>query len=112
MSQSTDQRALSAAASEIHVKDPFSVLEQRVEALVDRHREALARIEDLRLQLRARDDQVAELNRQLAALQRLRGEVLRRVEGLMGRVAELEKAAARAPLGDGKAELIEPEARA
>jgi hypothetical protein len=97
MGESADQRALPDAGPESHGKDLFSLLEQRVEALVDRHREALSRIQDLREELAGRDAQVAHLRSRVAALQELRAEVLRHLESLIARVDDLQRGAAARP---------------
>ena len=67
-------------------KDLFTALEQRVEALAERHREALARVEDLRRQVSERDREIAELARRVTLLQRLRDEVAGRVEHMIERI--------------------------
>jgi chromosome segregation ATPase len=80
-------------------KDLFGLLEQRVEALAERHREALARVEDLRRQLSERDREVAELARRVAQLQRLRDEVSGRVEQMIERIDRMSEWAERPPEG-------------
>jgi chromosome segregation ATPase len=67
-------------------KDLFTALEQRVEALAERHREALSRVEDLRRQVSERDREIAELARRVALLQRLRDELAGRVEHMIERI--------------------------
>ena len=93
-------------------KDLFGVLEQRIEALVDRHREAVANIEDLRAQVVERDRRISELNGQVATLQRVRNEVLRRVEGLITRVDGIERVASTIENGDASIESTGPGATA
>ena len=93
-------------------KDLFGVLEQRIEALVDRHREAVDKIEDLRAQVVERDRRISELNGQVATLQRVRNEVLRRVEGLITRVDGIERVASSIEGGDGAVESSAPGATA
>ena len=77
-------------------KDLFTVLEQRVEALAERHREALAKVEDLRRQVAERDREIAELARRVALLQRLRDEVAGRVEHMIERIDRMSTWSAQA----------------
>ena len=91
MDESIDAATLAPAFGEENGKDPLGVLEQRVEALLDRHREALARIADLQSQLSERGREVEQLAGELAGLRRLRSEVLDRVDGIIERVDELEQ---------------------
>ena len=80
-------------------KDLFTVLEQRVEALAERHREAVAKVEDLRRQVAERDREIAELARRVALLQRLRDEVAGRVEHMIERIDRMSSWSD--PSGDG-----------
>jgi chromosome segregation ATPase len=72
-------------------KDLFTVLEQRVDALAERHREALSKIDDLRRQVSDRDREIAELARRVALLQRLRDEVAGRVEHMIERIDRMSR---------------------
>jgi chromosome segregation ATPase len=85
-----------AAGAELR-KDLFTLLEQRVEALAERHREVLGRVEDLRRQVGERDREIAELARRVAQLQRLRDELAGRVEQMIERIDRLSDWAAASP---------------
>jgi len=78
-------------------KDLFALLERRVEALAERHREALARAEDLRRQVADRDREIAELARRVSQLQRLRDEVAGRVDHVIQRLDRMSEWAASLP---------------
>jgi uncharacterized coiled-coil DUF342 family protein len=97
MSQITKLADPRAAGSAEPRKDLFTALEQRIDALAERHREALARVDELRGQVSERDREIAELARRVAQLQRLRDEVAGRVEQMIERVDRMSGAAAGAP---------------
>ena len=80
-------------------EDLLGLLERRVEALVGRHREALALVEDLRSQLAERDREIERLGEEAAETRRVRDEVLRRIDGLLARIGDLERGAAPAEPG-------------
>jgi uncharacterized coiled-coil DUF342 family protein len=105
MTQITELADTRAAGSAEPRKDLFTTLEQRVEALAERHREALARIADLRRQVSERDREIAELARRVAQLQRLRDEVAGRVDQLVARVDRMADWATSALEEAGDAEL-------
>jgi chromosome segregation ATPase len=78
-------------------KDSFTLLEQRVEALAERHREALGRAEELRRQVADRDREIAELARRVTQLQRMRDEVAGRVDHAIQRLDRMSEWAASLP---------------
>jgi uncharacterized coiled-coil DUF342 family protein len=86
-----------AAGSVDARKDLFALLEQRVEAMAERHREALARAEELRRQVAERDREIAELARRVSQLQRLRDEVAGRVEHVIQRLDRMSEWSASLP---------------
>ena len=70
----------------------ISVLEERVTALVARHREARQQMELLRSELEARDTRLAELAKQVNSDEQLRAELRERLGRVVERVSELERA--------------------
>jgi chromosome segregation ATPase len=71
--------------------DLLDVLEQRLEHLVRRHRVALSECDDQLRQLADRDAVIGRLNARIASLEKLRSEVLGRVERLIEEVDRLER---------------------
>lgn len=74
----------------------LGLVEERVAALVARHREAGRVIEELRSTLAERDARLADLAHQADAAEKLRAELRERVARLIQQVEQLE----RAPAGD------------
>ena len=68
------------------------VLEERVSALVARHREARQQVESLRSELASRDARIAELTKQVGSDEQLRSELRERLGRVIDRVRELEDA--------------------
>ena len=75
-------------------KDLLGQLELRVQGLVGRHREANEATRELREQLADRDRMIRELSGKLEAGEKLRAEVVERVESLIGQVDQLARARA------------------
>jgi septal ring factor EnvC (AmiA/AmiB activator) len=71
-------------------------LEERVARLISRYGEARATAAELRAQLKERDARIGELTERLHALARMRTEVERRIDGLLGQLDALD--ASRSPL--------------
>ncbi len=65
-------------------------LEERIARLISRHGEARATNAELRAQLKERDARIGELTDRLHALARVRTEVERRIDGLLGQLDALE----------------------
>ncbi len=89
--------------------DLFGRLEQRIEALAERHRDVQSRAAHLEADLKERDEIIQQLTERLADSRRVRDQVLERLDRLVRRVEDLERAAAVAPPGNG---LQAPEASA
>ena len=68
------------------------VLEERVSALVVRHREARQLVESLRSELAARDARITELTKQVGSDEQLRSELRERLGRVIDRVRQLEDA--------------------
>lgn len=68
-----------------------SLLEERIASLVERHREARKRVEELEEALAARDERIAELVRESGQQAELRVDVRQRIAALIEQVAELEQ---------------------
>ena len=79
------------AAAADAASDPFSVLEASVRRLVARSAEAERKAEDLRGQLRERDQTVAELRGRIEQLDLAREEARDRLDQIIGEVAELQR---------------------
>ncbi|HEY5551936.1 MAG TPA: hypothetical protein VIK52_08605 [Opitutaceae bacterium] len=67
-------------------------LEERITSLVERHREALKTIEELRTQLQERDAEVHALSRRLEHRDRVQDELRTRLDGLIERIGKMQGA--------------------
>lgn len=72
--------------------DLLPTLEERITSLVERHREALKTIEELRMQLQERDAEVHALAQRLERRDRLQEELRARVDRLIERIVEMQGA--------------------
>jgi uncharacterized coiled-coil protein SlyX len=86
-----------AAQPAVHL---VSLLEERIGALLERHRDSRQRVEELEAALAERDARIEELTEQSGEQQRIRAEARERVTRLIAQVADLEKQ----PQGAGPAE--------
>lgn len=91
-------------------KDLFALLEQRVDAMAERHREVLARAEELRRQVADRDREIAELARRVSQLQRLRDELAGRVDHVIQRIDRMSEWAASLPDESQQGDVEGPQA--
>lgn len=66
--------------------DLLGVLDRRLRALVDRHREASATVRDLRARLAERDAEIADLRKRVEALCDVRDRALDRVDSILARI--------------------------
>lgn len=64
--------------------DLISALSERVEWLVERHRATRRAVDELGSALVERDRRIVELDARLAGFERLRGELLGRIDSLVG----------------------------
>ena len=64
----------------------------RIARLIDRHRSTRRAVDDLRAALVERDRRVIELDAKLAAFERVRGELMRRIDALVAQVDRLAEA--------------------
>ena len=78
--------------------DPISHLGDRIEWLVERHRATRRAVDELSSALGERDRRIVELDAKLAGFERVRGELLNRIDAL---VREIDRLAAPA-LADGR----------
>ena len=76
----------------------LGLLEQRVSALVQRYGEARQTIQELRTHLKDREKRIGELNEKVYALTRLKADVAKRIDRLIGEIEKLESNAS--PGGD------------
>jgi uncharacterized coiled-coil protein SlyX len=67
-------------------------LEERITSLVERHREALKTIEELRIQLQERDAEVHELSQRLESRDRVQDELRIRLDRLIERIGQMQGA--------------------
>jgi len=101
---------MNQAAPSLHMSEPrprspepdlLAALEERLTVLVERHREALKTIEELKEQLDERDSRIGQLSRFLEQRDVLRAQVRDRLDGLIDRVAQVETALSALPGGGG-----------
>ena len=64
--------------------DLIAALSERVEWLVERHRATRRAVDELGSALVERDRRIVELDAKLAGFERLRGELLERIDALVG----------------------------
>ena len=64
--------------------DLITILSERVEWLVERHRATRRAVDELSLALVERDRRIVELDAKLAGFERVRGELLDRIDALVG----------------------------
>ncbi len=69
--------------------DPISELGDRIEWLVERHRATRRAVEELSAALGERDRRIVELDAKLAGFERLRGELLDRIDALVREIDRL-----------------------
>jgi hypothetical protein len=74
------------------VTDPISELGERVQWLVERHRSTRRAVDELSGALGERDRRIVELDAKLAGFERLRGELLDRIDGLVAEIDRLSLA--------------------
>ena len=67
-------------------------LEERITSLVERHREALKTIEELRTQLQERDAEVNALSQRLDQRDRVQDELRARLDRLIERIGQMQGA--------------------
>ena len=67
-------------------------LEERITSLVERHREALKTIEELRVQLQQRDAEVNALSSRLENRDRVQDELRMRLDRLIERIGQMQGA--------------------
>jgi chromosome segregation ATPase len=67
-------------------------LEERITSLVERHREALKTIEELRMQLQQRDAEVNALSQRVEQRERVQDELRVRLDRLIDRIAQMQGA--------------------
>ena len=72
--------------------DLVDALGARIERLIERHRSTRRAVEELRAALLERDRRVIELDAKVAAFERVRGELLRRIDALVAQVERLAEA--------------------
>jgi cell division septum initiation protein DivIVA len=92
-------------------EDLLAVLEERMSALIERHHDALKRIEELAAQLRERDDQLVVLGRRIEQRDRVQAAASARLDVLLDRVREVEAAGLAAGAGAAHAACEVPAAR-
>ena len=68
----------------------LAVLEERMATLIERHHDALKRIEELAAQLRERDDQLAVLGRRIEHRDRVHAEATVRLDAVLARIGACE----------------------
>ena len=91
-------------------KDLFELLEQRIEALAERHRESLARARDLEAELRERDEIIRQLTERLSAIEDVRDQVLERIGRLIGQLDALDRVSVDVPEAPERLEVTEANA--
>ncbi|MFQ5698517.1 MAG: hypothetical protein ACE5IL_09575 [Myxococcota bacterium] len=69
----------------------MSRLESSVTRLVERYRDARQTVQQLQVQVGERDRRIAELNERVYALSKTRGVALKRLEGVISAVEQLER---------------------
>ena len=67
-------------------------LEERITSLVERHREALKTIEELRTQLEERDAEIHTLSQRLERRERVQDEMRARLDRLIERIGQMQGA--------------------
>jgi uncharacterized coiled-coil protein SlyX len=67
-------------------------LEERITSLVERHREALKTIEELRIQLEERDAEIHGLSGRLERRDRMQDELRARLDRLIERIGQMQGA--------------------
>src|SRR5262245_35024719 len=70
--------------------DLMRSLEERITSLVERHREALKTIEELRTQLQDRDSELQLLSQRLESRERLQEELRVRLDRLIERIGQMQ----------------------
>ena len=85
-----------ARRSAVEEPDLIAALSQRVEWLVERHRATRRAVDELGKALVERDRRIVELDAKLAGFERLRGELLSRIDTLVGDLDRLETSGDRA----------------
>lgn len=90
MSEQLGASQARAAAMEQR-EDPMSRLESSVTRLVERYRDARQTVQQLQVQVGERDRRIAELNERVYALSKTRGVALKRLEGVISAVEQLER---------------------
>ncbi len=73
--------------------DLIAALGERVERLVERHRATRRAVDELGGALVERDRRIVELDAKLAAFERLRGELIGKIDALVAEVEQLAGAA-------------------
>ena len=91
-------------------KDLFELLEQRIEALAERHRESLAQARDLEAELRERDEIIRQLTARLGAIEGVRDQVLQRIGRLIEQIDALEQVEVSVPEVPERLEVTEANA--
>jgi chromosome segregation ATPase len=71
--------------------DPVDELGAGIARLVERHRSTRRAVDELRAALLERDRRVIELDAKLAAFERVRAELLRRIDALVAQVDQLAR---------------------
>ena len=91
-------------------KDLFGLLEQRIEALAERHRESLARARDLEAELREREEIIRQLTARLGAIEGVRDQVLQRIGRLIEQIDALDQVEVSVPEAPERLEVTEANA--
>ena len=86
MSHSLDR----AVPAERGTVDLVGLLEEKVARLVERHREARKTIQDMRVQLKEREQRIGELTDRVYTLGRVRDDARKRLEALIAQIDRLE----------------------
>jgi chromosome segregation ATPase len=73
-------------------RDPVDELGARIARLIERHRSTRRAVDELRAALVERDRRVIELDAKLAAFERVRAELLQRIDALVAQVDRLAEA--------------------
>jgi chromosome segregation ATPase len=72
--------------------DLMHSLEERITSLVERHREALKTIDELRIQLEERDTEIHALSQRLERRDRVQDELRKRLDQLIERIGQMQGA--------------------
>ena len=78
-------------ARAVEETDLVAALGERVKRLVERHRTTRRAVDELGISLVERDRRIVELDAKLAGFERLRAELLERIDSLVGDLDRLER---------------------